>query len=429
MKAFLKRLVVYITTKQAAWILRRHKPTIIAITGSVGKTTTKDAIYAAIKNSVHARKSEKSFNSDIGVPLTVLGLPNAWNNPFLWLKNIIDGFLLVGLSKTYPDVLVLETGIDRPGDMQALTKWLKPDIVVMTRLPAVPVHVEFFPSPEAVAAEKMHLAAALKPDGVFVYNHDDDIIKAHLDEVLQKRVGYSRYLTSDFTAGTDKTVYQDNLPVGTEFSLTHETEQAAIRIYGTVGTQQVYAGAAAVAVAKVLGIALEEAAAGLASLVPPPGRLRIIPGIKATTLIDDTYNASPIAMEQALQTLQELKYAKRKIAILGDMLELGRFSAEEHEKIGTRAAAVADLLITVGVRARGIAEAALIAGLPEEKILQYDNAKQAGRELQTLLQPGDMVLVKASQGIRAEKIVEEVMAHPEDAETLLVRQSTTWKQR
>ena len=112
MKSALKKIVVIILIKEAAWLLRRHKPTIIAITGSVGKTTTKDAIFAALKNSISTRKSEKSFNSEVGVPLTVLGLNNGWNNPLLWVKNIIDGFFIAAFSKSYPAVLVLEAGIE-----------------------------------------------------------------------------------------------------------------------------------------------------------------------------------------------------------------------------------------------------------------------------------------------------------------------------
>ena len=121
MKNLFKQCVVAILTFEAKWLLKRKQPKIIAITGSVGKTSTKDAIYTVLKNHVHTRKSEKSFNSDIGVPLTVLGLRNGWNNPFLWIKNIIDGALHVFFAKGYPDVLILETGVDRKGDMQKLT--------------------------------------------------------------------------------------------------------------------------------------------------------------------------------------------------------------------------------------------------------------------------------------------------------------------
>jgi UDP-N-acetylmuramoyl-tripeptide--D-alanyl-D-alanine ligase len=399
---------------------------IIAITGSVGKTSTKDAVYAAIKSSIAARKAEKSFNSEIGVPLTILGLNNAWNNPILWIKNIVDGFFTLLFTKQYPKVLVIEAGIDRPGDMERLTKWLKPNIAVITALPAVPVHVEYFSSPEAVVAEKMKLAAALAEDGVLVYNNDDPIIQAQLPHVRHKTVGYSRYLTADFTTANDQIVYQDNQPVATEFVVAHDQQQRTITIPDTIGTQHMYACAAAVAVAYQIGVTLDAAVSGLQSLTTAPGRMRLLSGLKSTIIIDDSYNSSPLAATVALETLKEVKYAKRKIAVLGDMLELGKFSSEAHRELGERAADSASLLLTVGVRARQIAAGALAAGLPEDCILQYDQAARAGKELQNILQPGDVVLVKASQGIRAEKIVEEVMAEPERADELLVRRGKAW---
>jgi UDP-N-acetylmuramoyl-tripeptide--D-alanyl-D-alanine ligase len=154
--------------------------------------------------------------------------------------------------------------------------------------------------------------------------------------------------------------------------------------------------------------------------------MRIMPGIKSTTIIDDTYNSSPVAVEQALQTLAEVRYTTRKIAVLGDMLELGRFSSEEHEKLGEMVAKTATNLITIGVRARKIAEGALFSGMDESNILQYEDAEQAGKELQNMLKPGDVVLIKGSQGMRLERVVEEIMEHPELAADLLVRQDAEW---
>ena len=189
MKTLFKNIVVSILTFEAKVLLRRKKPMIIAITGSVGKTSTKDAIYTAIKEHVHARKSQKSFNSDIGVALSVLGLDNAWNNPILWLKNILDGAFSAFFAREYPQVLVLEMGVDRPGDMEKLTQWVKPDVVVLTRLPEVPVHVEYFDSPQEVIAEKMQLVHALKEDGVFIYNADDVLIQRRQKEWNKKCLG------------------------------------------------------------------------------------------------------------------------------------------------------------------------------------------------------------------------------------------------
>ena len=427
MKATFKNIVVKILTVQAAYLLRRKKPTIIAITGSVGKTSTKDAIYAVVRGSVRARKSQKSFNSDIGVPLTVLGLPNGWSNPFLWCKNVFDGFFTAVFARDYPDVLILETGIDQPGDMSKLTKWLKPDIVVLTRLPDIPVHVEAFASPEAVVAEKMKLVTALKATGKLIYNNDDTIIQAQLPDVLQEQISFSRYLPADFQASADKIVYADDKPIGVEFVLTHLGETHKIHVNGTVGTQHMYAVCASIAVAKELGVEIATAIANVQTLQTPPGRMRLLPSVKSGLLIDDTYNSSPIATESALQALNEIKYAQRKIAVLGDMLELGKFSTQQHRDIGARVAKTAHELFTVGVRARGIAEGALAAGMNEANIFQYDEVLRAGQELQAFLKSGDVVLIKASQSIRAERIVEEVMETPEQAADLLVRQDASWK--
>ena len=427
MKSFFRSLVVSILTIEARLLLRRHKPTIVAITGSVGKTSTKDAIYAAVKDSVSARKSQKSFNSEIGVPLTILGLPTGWDNPARWLWNIIDGAFTVLFTRTYPQVLVLETGVDAPGDMEQLVSWLKPHVVVLTRLPDVPVHVEQFSSPEAVVEEKMRLVHGMHPEGTLVYNHDDDIIKAQLSEVRQKTLGYGRYLPTDFKVTKDVIRYKDDVPTSITFSVKHGDETSDITLDGVVGTQHALGCAAALAVAQVLEVSSSDAATGLQSLSTPPGRLRVISGIKGSVLIDDTYNSSPIALEHALETLSEIKYAKRRIAVLGDMLELGKYSSEEHRRLGKRAGEACDILLTLGVRARGFAEGALANGLDDKTVFQYDDVARAGRELQAMLKPGDVVLIKASQGIRAERVVQEVMAQPDHAEQLLARQDRDWK--
>lgn len=429
MKNLFKKIVVYIITLEAKILLKRKQPFIIAVTGSVGKTTMKDAIYSILKKHHPARKSDKSFNSDIGVPLTVLGLPNGWNNPFLWLKNIIDGFFIAFFSSEYPKYLILETGVDRPGDMKNLTSWIKPNIVVLTRFPDVPVHVEFFSTPEAVVEEKMYLAEALRPDGVLVYNHDDSIIQAQLAQVRHKSIGYSRYLKSHFNASADEIIYNDDIPAGMTFMLEHVGVEYRVRVMGSVGVPLVYTYSGAIAVAVQCGVSVEDAIYALESHVPPAGRMRVIKGIKGSVIIDDTYNSSPIAVDQALSTLNEIKYAKRKIAVLGDMLELGKFSAREHERAGELVTKSADALFTLGVRSRATAEAALAHGINESNIFQYEDVAKAGKELQAFIKPGDVILIKGSQGIRAERVVEEVMNEPEAAAQLLVRQDNAWLSR
>ncbi len=426
MKELFKQVIVAIITLEARILLARKRPKVIGITGSVGKTSTKDAIYTVLKNRVRVRKSEKSFNSEIGVPLTILGLPNGWNNPVRWIKNMVEGALVALFARDYPEWLILEIGVDRPGDIARLTSWIKPDIVVVTRLPDVPVHVEFFSDPAEVVAEKRKLVEALKENGTLIFNNDDEAVVRIKDEIRQQSIGYSRYSLSPFTASADKIIYEGGRPVGFEFTLTHGNEAAVVRVAGSLGVQHAYNYAAAVAVGSLFGLSIAECAQALGGHVPPAGRMRLIPGIKGSMIIDDTYNASPVAMERAIQTLKEVRTVGHKIAVLGDMMELGQFSMIEHEKAGALVANVADILVTVGIRARGIAEGALEHGMQESKIFQYEDARTAGKELEAILGEDDIVLVKGSQSIRAERAVEEIMAEPEKASELLVRQDPMW---
>ena len=146
MKNISKKIIVWILKTEAKLALKRYKPSIIAVTGSVGKTSTKDAIFTAISPFFHVRKSAKSYNSDIGIPLTILGLENPWNNSWKWIQNIFKGAFVLIKREKYPEWLVLEIGADRPGEIKRLMSWIHPDISVVTRVGSVPVHVEFYKS-------------------------------------------------------------------------------------------------------------------------------------------------------------------------------------------------------------------------------------------------------------------------------------------
>src|SRR3989344_2174761 len=173
MREVFKKVVVTLLRWEARAVLRKYHPKIVAVTGSVGKTSTKDAIFAVMAQSMHVRKSEKSFNSEVGLPLTILGLENAWGNPLRWLANLLYGLFVIVFHTKYPEWLVLEVGADRPGDISSLRGWLTTDVVVITRLPEVPVHVEFFESPQQVVEEKASLIDTLKPGGALLLYADD----------------------------------------------------------------------------------------------------------------------------------------------------------------------------------------------------------------------------------------------------------------
>ncbi len=434
MRHFFKSLIVRVLTWEARHVLLRRHPFIIAVTGSVGKTSTKDAIYHVLRNSTPTRKSQKSFNSELGIPLTVLGLSNAWNNPFGWMVNIIKGFVLSILPYTYPKLLVLEVGADHPGDIKNVTKWVKPDIAVITRLPDRPVHVENFASPEEVAKEKAELVKALSANGVFVANADDPLVLGLMGTTRARMFTYGFSESAQVRGSYPQVEYEEKngvrMPIGILFRVDWQGSSVPVRLPGVLGIQPCMAALAALAVGIVRGEPLLPMAEALSTLETPQGRMRILEGKNNTVIIDDTYNASPVATEAALDTLRTLS-GGRKIAALGDMLELGKYSEEEHERIGTVAGKFVDELVLVGKRAKGIGEGAKNAGLDAAYIHYFENSLEAGKWLAGQIHDGDIILAKGSQGsgeqmIRMERAVKELLMHPDKAPHLLVRQEKEW---
>jgi len=431
MKEILKKTIAKILEYEARAILAKYQPRIIAVTGSVGKTSTKDAIYAVISKSLHTRKSEKSFNSDIGVPLTILGVSNAWNNPIKWLQNIWQGLILIILKKQYPEWLVLEVGADRPGDIKQIAKWLKPDVVVVTKFSKVPVHIEYFKSKEEVVAEKGNLVDALKHDGILILNSDDEDVYAFKNKTLNKIITYGMMGDAEMRATNYSVYYNEDTgePFGVYFKVEYMGNCLPVRILGTLGQNNIYSCLGALSVGMGLGLNLVEATENLSKYTPSKGRMNIIKGLKRTTIIDDTYNSSPVALTSALETMANLKTKYRKIAVLGDMMELGKHTVSAHKEAGILAATACDLLVTVGLRSRSLAESAIDTGLDEDSILQFDDSIEAGKYLKEIIKEGDVILVKGSQSTRMEKVVKEIMVEPERASDLLVRQEEEWLTR
>lgn len=430
-KKIFKNIIVTITTWQSKMVLLRYRPKIIAITGSVGKTSTKDAIFTVLSKFKTVRKSEKSFNSEIGIPLTILGASNGWSNPVVWIENIIHGFFLILWKQDYPEYLILEVGAGKPGDIKNVAPWLSPDMVVVTRFPDKPVHVEFFGTVENIIEEKSALAYALKKDGVLVLNHDDEKVYALHSKANRRTVSYGFNENATYHAVHPSYMHaseKDSLLSGINFKLEYSGNTFPVALPHIIGMHYVGSALAALACAHEAGCDLLQSINTISEYVTPPGRLTLIEGINDSILIDDTYNASPVAMDAALDVLDDMK-GKRKIAVLGDMLELGRLTEESHRAIGEKVVSVADILIVVGPRAKFIALGALEHGFKEKNIYSFETSKNCALFLIDTIKKGDIVLLKGSQGIRLERAIVGIMAHPEMKDKLLCRQEKEWGNR
>lgn len=408
----------------ARWTIAKYKPGVVGITGSVGKTSTREAVATVLRFDRCVRSAAKNFNNELGLPLAVLGdfkETAGWRS---WGHIFFHSLGQLLISKDYPEILVLEYGVDAPGDMRYLLEVVRPQIGILTALGDIPVHVEFFSGPEGVLREKAKLISQLPATGFSVLNADDEAVRRVADSTRAHTLTFGFSKEADVKISNFSNLITKN---GTAivFKISFGGNAVPVRIEGVVGRSQAYAAAAGAAVGIVFGQNLVKISEALTHYVSPRGRLKIIPGIKKSLIIDDTYNSSPLAALAALETLRDLK-PKRAIAVLGDMLELGEYTIKAHTEVGERTPRSADFLITVGSRAKIIAEAAVKKGLSKKSVVSFNKVEEAGRYLQNLIRAGDVILVKASQGVRLEKIVKEVMAEPRRAGELLVRQEPAW---
>jgi UDP-N-acetylmuramoyl-tripeptide--D-alanyl-D-alanine ligase len=352
----------------SAWWRRRHDVKVIAVTGSVGKTTCKELIASVLGKKYRTLKSEGNLNTEIGIPLTLLQLTEAHERA------------------------VLEFGMYARGDIALLSKIARPSVGVVTNIG--PVHLERLGSIGAIAAAKAELVEALPRDGIALLNGDDARTAALASRTEAPVLYYGLSPQCDVRAGD---VVGHGLD-GIEFKLTAKSGAVQVRL-PLPGKHYVYPALAAAAVAMEEGLRLSEVANALAQSRPEL-RSRVLRGPNGATILDDSYNASPASMLAALDLLAELP--GRRIALLGDMLELGAAEVDGHRQVGERAAMACDLLLVVGTRAQPLAEAAE-GGTAEVRGLA-SNA-QAIDMLKRELREGDHVLIKASRAMAFEEVV------------------------
>ena len=349
----------------------RFNVRLIGVTGSVGKTSTKELIAAVLSRRFRTLKSEGNQNNEIGLPLTLLNL------------------------RAGHERAVVEMGMYAPGEIALLCDLARPAVGVVTMIG--PVHLERLGSMEAIVAAKQELVAALPDDGVAVLNRDDPRVMGMAPHTRARIFTYGLDSAADVWADHIESMGLD----GVRFTLHHRDEELNVRV-PLLGRHSVHTALRAAAVGLIEGLSWEEIVAGLGAL---SSQLRLVvnPGPRDSLLIDDTYNSSPDSALAALNLLADL--GGRRIAVLGDMLELGDAEFEAHQIVGRRVADVADALITVGGRAQTIGREAVGAGLAANRVQMVADAPAAVPLLEELIRPGDVILVKGSLGMRMERIV------------------------
>jgi Alr-MurF fusion protein len=384
--------------------LAQARVEVIGVTGSVGKTTTKEAIAASLGDGPPGDvspvfRNRANYNGLYGLPIAL------------------------GELRPEQRIAVLEMAADHFGEVARLCEIAPPRIGVVTTVE--PAHLATFGTLEAIAREKAELIAALPAGGLAVLNADDPRVAAMASRSAAPVVtfgigdtgrGCPDVCATDLSAGREGLSFTVHTPAG----------RGRVQI-PLLGRHQVYAALAAFAVSLARGIDLDVVRPRLTAMPRVPGRLYPLPGQRGSLLLDDSYSSSPAAAEAALDTLASLE-GRRKIAVLGDMLELGEYEAAGHEQVGRKAAGVVDLLVTKGERGRQIADAARAAGLATDQAIITYTADDAARAALAHLGPGDIVLVKGSLAARMEQIVRLLMAEPEEAAEHLVRQDAAWQQ-
>lgn len=394
-----------------------HKPRLIVVVGAVGKTTTKIAIATVLSEGMRVRMENNNHNTDLSVPPALLGVkypvgkvhsPWAWHKVFRAMKQRIN-------SPTDVDVIVQELGTDGIGQIPHFGTYLKPDIAVVTSI--APEHMEFFGTMEAVAREELSVGGFSK----ITFINRDDIDKQ-----------YAQFLPTDQldTYGSDSSSeyyfeYEENSPldgfVGNFISPELGKVPAKISL---IGVHNLKAGAIAGAIAVKLGMTAEQISAGLGKIRAVPGRMNVLRGVRNTTIIDDTYNSSPSAVEAALRTLYRID-APQRIAILGSMNELGDTAIEAHTQVGALCdPTLLECVVTIGAMAeKYLAPAANKRG---NRVKSFQNPIEAGAFVNKIMQPGAVVLAKGSQnGVFAEEAIKVLLRSTAD-EKQLVRQDANW---
>ena len=345
---------------------------VLAITGSNGKTSTKDFAAAVLARKFRVTKTEGNFNNHVGLPRTILQ------------------------ATSEDEIGVWEIGMNHPGEIAALAKIAQPDAAIITNVGVA--HIEFMGSRDAIADEKGALADAVEPDGWVILNADDPFVGRIASRTR------ARVILAGTTSGSLRAAEISQSATGSDFTILEGAHRCRAQL-PVPGLHMIQNALFAVAAGRAFGMSLEEAASGLASAPLSKARLQV-KLVRGVQFLDDSYNANPDSMKAALRTLVELEADGKRIAVLGAMGELGAETESGHREVGERAATLGvDQLIAIGENAKLTVEAAQKAGL--KKAVAVETTAQAAELLEEFAKPGDLVLIKGSRTARTEQVIEE----------------------
>ncbi len=402
----LKLTLQKILKSLASRVIKKYQPKVVVITGSLGKTSTKEAIYQVLAKKFRTRRNLGSYNNEIGVPLTILGNYPGEKSIFKWLKIFLGSLILIyRKTKNYPEILVLEMGASKPGDLKYLLEIIPTNLLKVVILTAIkPCHLEFFGNLENIFREKVTPFSYLPKNNFAVVNQDHcpfDKVKAKIS---------SQLLTYGFSEKADiraKDIKIRN--AGLECMLIYKREKFFFQLKDAISPLQAYPLLGAFGVGICFRLNPKEILSALRNYHILSGRLKKLMGENESWIIDDSYNSSPAAAKEALRALVKVPFGKRKIAILGDMLELGVASKSLHQSMGEIIAYLnLDYLITIGNEAKFIGGRAIEKGFSQEKYKHFNNFQQSLEFVHKLIKPFDVILIKGSRKIKLEKLVREI---------------------
>jgi UDP-N-acetylmuramoyl-tripeptide--D-alanyl-D-alanine ligase len=388
-------------------IIKRYKPKIIAVTGSVGKTSTKEAIEIFLKEYFYVKKSIGNLNTEFGAPLIFIGKESGGGSSFLkWIEIILSGLKLVLIKKErYPEIIIVEMGADKPGDIDYLTKIIKPSISVVTFIGETPVHLSNYLNINQLISEKSKIVKVLGKNDFSVLNFDDFNVRNMKNETNSNVIyfGFNEY--SDLSIKNLNYEYKEERYNGISFLIQYKESIKKINLFNCYGSSFAYSIASAIACGIALGVEFKKIDSNLfKDLRPEKSRMNLISLKNGAFFIDDTYNASPASVSMAIDVMSSLK-ADRRILILGDMKELGSESSNAHSKIGELAFGLADILITVGQEAEKIKDRAIEVGFNKKNAYHFKESSEVIEVIKEKISFGDLILVKGSRAMKMEKII------------------------